>query len=375
MHVVALHLLNFRNYARLDLELPRGPLVVHGGNAQGKSNLLDAVHILATGRSLRGGPEAAWINVDAPDAAHFARVRAHVQAAAAEEHLELVVARTSAGGGVRRRVRIGGAARRLADLPGRLQAVSFAPADLTLLTGPPRERRRWLDMALAQLDRDYVAALADYDVVLTRRNALLRRIRAGQARPEELDFWDARLAPLADRIVRRRQVFAEALQPLLAAEYAQITDDPTLALSYAATATGADPSDFVKALRQARSADIERGATGVGPHRDDLVLHLRAHPLASFGSRGQLRLAGVALKLAQFELAQRRTGERPVLLLDDVTAELDPHHRRLLLERLAPAAQTIITTADPAGLDAPMLGNATWLLVEGGCIRATNAPA
>lgn len=375
MHVAALHLLNFRNYARLDLELPLGPLVIHGGNAQGKSNLLDAVHILATGRSLRGGPEAAWINVDAPDAAHFARIRAQVQAAAAEEHLELVVARTSAGGGVRRRVRIGGAARRLADLPGRLQAVSFAPADLTLLTGPPRERRRWLDMALAQLDREYVTALADYDVVLTRRNALLRRIRAGEARSQELDFWDARLAPLADRIVRRRQEFAEALQPLLAAEYARITDDPSLALSYAATATGAGPAELMEALRRARPADIERGATSLGPHRDDLELHLRARLLASFGSRGQLRLAGVALKLAQFELAQRRTGERPVLLLDDVAAELDPHHRRLLLERLAPATQTIITTADPAGLDAPMLGDAAWLLVESGRIRATNAPA
>ena len=175
--------------------------------------------------------------------------------------------------------------------------------------------------------------------------------------------------------MRRRQEFAEALQPLLAAEYARITDDPTLALSYAATATGAGPSEFVEALRQARPADIERGATSLGPHRDDLVLRLHAQLLASFGSRGQLRLAGVALKLAQFELAQRRTGERPVLLLDDVAAELDPHHRRLLLERLAPAAQTIITTADPAGLDAPMLGDAVWLLVEDGRIRTTNAPA
>ena len=264
MHVVTLHLLNFRNYARLDLDLPVGPLVVHGGNAQGKSNLLDAMHILATGRSMRSGPEAAWINVDAPDAAHFARIRAHVEAASGEEHLELVVARTSAGGGVRRRVRIGGAARRLADLPGRLQAVSFAPADLTLLTGPPRERRRWLDMALAQLDRDFVAALAEYEIVLTRRNALLRRIRAGHARPPELDFWDMRFAPLAVQVVRRRQQFVEALQPLLAAEYAQITDDPTLALSYAATATFSEPSEFAEALRQARPADVERGATGLG---------------------------------------------------------------------------------------------------------------
>ena len=375
MHVVTLHLLNFRNYARLDLELPVGPLVVQGGNAQGKSNLLDAVHILATGRSMRGGPEAAWINIDAPDEAHFARIRAQVQAASGEEHLELVVARTSAGGGVRRRVRIGGAARRLADLPGRLQAVSFAPADLTLLTGPPRERRRWLDMALAQLDRDYVAALSDYDVVLTRRNALLRRIRAGQARPPELDFWDARLAPLAVRVVQRREDFVKAMQPLLAAEYAQITDDSTLAVSYAATATAADPAEHVEALCQARTADVERGATSLGPHRDDLALHLGTHPLASFGSRGQLRLAGVALKLAQFELAQRRTGERPVLLLDDVAAELDPHHRRLLLERLTPSAQTIVTTADPAGLDAPLLDRATHLVVERGCVRAPHATA
>ena len=375
MHVAALHLLNFRNYARLDLELPVGPLVVQGGNAQGKSNLLDAVHILATGRSMRGGLEAAWINVDAPDEAHFARIGAQVQAASGEEHLELVVARTSAGGGVRRRVRIGGAARRLADLPGRLQAVSFAPADLTLLTGPPRERRRWLDMALAQLDRDYVTALSEYEVVLTRRNALLRRIRAGHGRPPELDFWDARLAPLAVRVVRTREDFVEALQPLIVAEYAQITGDPTLAVSYAATATAADPAEHVEALLQARAGDIERGVTSLGPHRDDLALHLGTHPLASFGSRGQLRLAGVALKLAQFELAQRRTGERPVLLLDDVAAELDPHHRRLLLERLTPSAQTIVTTADPAGLDAPLLDRAVHLVVERGRIRATHAPA
>ena len=375
MHVAALHLLNFRNYARLDLELPVGPLVVQGGNAQGKSNLLDAVHILATGRSMRGGPEAAWINVDAPDEAHFARIGAQVRAASGEERLELVVARTRAGGGVRRRVRIGGAARRLADLPGRLQAVSFAPADLTLLTGPPRERRRWLDMALAQLDRDYVTALSEYEVVLTRRNALLRRIRAGHGRPPELDFWDARLAPLAVRVVRTREDFVEALQPLLAAEYAQVTGDPALAVSYAATATAADPSEHVEALRQARPGDIERGVTSLGPHRDDLALHLGTHPLASFGSRGQLRLAGVALKLAQFELARRRTGERPVLLLDDVAAELDPHHRRLLLERLTPSAQTIVTTADPAGLDAPLLDRAVHLVVDRGCIRATHAPA
>ena len=375
MHVAALHLLNFRNYARLDLELPAGPLVVHGGNAQGKSNLLDAVHILATGRSLRSGAEAAWINVDAPEAAHFARIQAQVHAAAGDEHLELVIARTSAGGGVRRRVRIGGAARRLADLPGRLQAVSFSPADLTLLTGPPRERRRWLDMALAQLDRAYVAALAEYEVVLTRRNAVLRRIRAGHARPPELDFWDTRLAPLAVQVVHQRRCFVEALQPLLAAEYAQVTGDTTLAVSYAATTAAAEAPEFVEALRQARRADVERGATSVGPHRDDLELRLRTHALASFGSRGQLRLAGVALKLAQFELAQRRTGERPVLLLDDVAAELDPQHRRLLLERLTPAAQTLITTADPAGLHAPMLSDAAHLLVERGSIRMTHAPA
>ncbi len=368
MRVVELHLINFRNYQRLDLELPAGPVVIHGGNAQGKSNLLDALHILATGRSLRGGPEASWINLQAPDAASFARIQGHIESASEHLHLEVVVARSSASSGVRRRVRIGGAARRLADLPGRLQAVSFAPSDLTLLTGPPRERRRWLDIALAQLDRTYLDALAEYETILARRNALLRRIRSGHARPPEIEFWDERLAPVALQVLERRHGFVDEVQPLISAEYQLVTGCHALEIRYDATARSSDRATYAQALRDAHSSDIDRGSTSIGPHRDDLAFHLNAHPLASFGSRGQIRLAGVALKLAQFEVAVRRTGERPVLLLDDVAAELDPSHRRALLDRVAPVTQTLITTADLAGLEAPALRTAPRLLIENGTI-------
>jgi DNA replication and repair protein RecF len=368
MHVLALHLINFRNYARLDLELPVGPVIIHGANAQGKSNLLDAFHVLATGRSLRGGPEAAWINVNAPAAASFARIQGHIAGTAGDDHVEVVVARMSASSGVRRRVRIGGDPRRLADLPGRLQAVSFAPSDLTLLTGPPRERRRWLDIALAQLDRDYLGVLADYDGVITRRNAVLRRIRTDNAQRQELRFWDERLVPLALRVLEKRTRFVSEMKPHVSCEYQLIARDVSLEVSYEPTSPTEDRAAYADALQDSQNSDIERGSTGIGPHRDDLVFRLDALPLASFGSQGQIRLAGIALKLAQFAVANRRTKERPVLLLDDVAAELDPSHRRSLLDRLAPATQTLITTADPAGLDVPALADAPRLLVRNGTV-------
>lgn len=375
MHIGSLNLVNFRNFVRLDLELPEGPVVIQGGNAQGKSNFLDAMHILATGRSFRGGPESAWINLDVPEVATFARIRGRIHHATGDDHLEIVAARASGYGGVRRRVRIGGSPRRMADLPGRLHVVSFAPSDLTLLTGPPRDRRRWLDIALAQLARPYVDMLAEHETVLTRRNAVLRRIRSGHARLAELDFWDERLAPLALQIVGQRRQFVNELRPLMASEFDCIGGGATVEIAYEATAVASVHDAYVEALQSSRVTDVERGATGQGPHRDDVNIQLNSQPLVSFGSRGQIRLAAVALKLAQFEVAVRRTGERPVLLLDDVAAELDPIHRQSLLERVVSGTQTFITTADPAGVDVDALAHAPRLTVQRGVITSSYGPA
>ena len=169
-----------------------------GANGQGKTNLVDAVHILATGRSLRPGPEAVWVRNETPTAEGFSRLHATVDASAGLVEIEMIVARTNPNegeaSGVRRRVRIGGVRRRLLELPGQLLIVSFSPDDLDLWTGPPAIRRRWLDLAIAQLDSTYADVLEEYGRFLARRNALLRRIQAGLAAPTELSFWDEGMA-------------------------------------------------------------------------------------------------------------------------------------------------------------------------------------
>ncbi len=379
MHVAALHLVNFRNYRRLDLELPAAAVVVVGDNGQGKTNLLDAVHTLATGRSLRPAPESAWVHVDAPEAAAFARIAASVERCGGVLDLELIAARTDpsagAASGVRRRVRIGGAARRLVELPGRLQTVSFSSADLTLLTGPPSDRRRWLDVALVQLERAYLDALAEFDALLARRNALLRQIQAQRARSAELDFWDERIAQPAAQVVRRRRAFVLELVPLVAHEFDRLSGGARLGVAYQASAPAHEPEEFRAILASRRQRDIESGSTGAGPQRDDLRATLDGRPIAHFGSRGQIRLAALALKLGQFALAHGRLGETPVLLLDDIAAELDPGHRRRLLDRIPSDTQAIVTTADPEAIADGALASAPWLCVSDGLVEPTNAPA
>ena len=379
MRVLDLELRNFRNYRRTRVELPPGPTVVLGGNAQGKSNLIDALHILATGRSLRHGAESTWVRVDAPASEPFARLAASVRRDADRFDLEMVVARTApeagSDSGVRRRVRIGGAARRLIDLPGRLQAVSFAPSDLTLLVGPPADRRRWLDTAIAQVDRSYLEALSGYESLLTRRNALLRRAQAGAARADELAFWDERIAPPALEVLRHRRAYVSELGPIATTEFDRMEGSGAIALSYLETVTADNEPAYTAALRERRARDIERGVSGAGPHRDDVVIELDAHPLGAFASRGQIRLAALAVKFGQFALAERRANTAPVMLLDDITAELDPDHRRLLLSRLRPDVQTLVTTADPSTLDSDSLRDAPRLVIADGAIRSDHAKA
>ena len=350
VRVVQLQLTNFRNYRRLTLELPSGPAVIVGGNGQGKTNLLDALHILATAQSLRPGPEASWVRFDAAPAEGFARLRAEVDTTAGVSEVDMIVARTrpdeGEASGVRRRVRVDGVGTRLADLPGRLLAVSFAPADLNLWTGAPSGRRRWLDLAVAQVERTYTAHLTTYEGLLTRRNALLRRLHGGQGRPSELNFWDDRISEPAVAVTRARAGYVARVRVSVGAGFSAMRGGARLDLAYGASALGLDAAGFRAALLNRRDRDIQRGASGLGPHRDDLEARLDGRPLAHVGSRGQLRLAALALKLGQHAVARDQRGELAVLLLDDIAAELDPAHRRLLIDVLPADAQMLVTTAD-----------------------------
>ncbi|MDE2869610.1 MAG: DNA replication and repair protein RecF [Chloroflexota bacterium] len=370
MRVAQLQLANFRNYRRLTLDLPPGPSVIVGGNGQGKTNLLDALHILASAQSLRPGPEAAWVRFGAPSAEGFARLRAQVDSESGPSEVEMVVARTrpqdGEASGVRRRARVDDVVTRLADLAGRLLAVSFAPSDLNLWTGSPSGRRRWLDLAVAQVDPTYTAHLTTYEGLLSRRNALLRRLQGGLGRPRELEFWDDRISEPAVEVTRARAGYVARVRAPVSAGFLAMQGGARLDLAYRATGLGLDAQGFRVALQQRRNRDVQRGASGLGPHRDDLEARLDGRPLAHVGSRGQLRLAALALKLGQHDVAHEQRTERPVLLLDDIAAELDPAHRRLLIDQLPGDAQALVTTADPALLNETELRHAAHYRVVAG---------
>ncbi|MCY3895150.1 MAG: DNA replication and repair protein RecF [Chloroflexi bacterium] len=373
MRVAQLQLTNFRNYRRLTLDLAPGPSVIVGGNGQGKTNLLDALHILASAQSLRPGPEASWVRFDAPSAEGFSRLHASVDSASGVSDVEMIVARTrpddGESSGVRRRARVDGVLTRLADLPGRLLAVSFAPADLNLWTGAPSGRRRWLNLAVAQVDPTYTAHLTTYETLLTRRNALLRRLQGGLGRPTELEFWDDRISEPAVEVTRARAGYVAGVRAPVTSGFDVMQGGGRLDLAYRANGLGLDTEGFHAALRQQRRRDIQRGASGLGPHRDDLEARLEGRVLAHIGSRGQLRLAALALKLGQHALARDRCAEGPVLLLDDIVAELDPAHRHLLVDQLPDDAQVLVTTADPDLLDESMLRHAARYRVVAGEIE------
>lgn len=376
MRVAQLQLTNFRNYRRLTLDLPPGPSVIVGGNGQGKTNLLDALHVLATAQSLRPGPEAAWVRFDAPAAEGFARLRAEVASAAATSEVEMIVARTrpddGESSGVRRRARVDGVLTRLADLPGRLLAVSFAPPDLNLWTGAPSGRRRWLDLAVAQVDPTYTAHLTTYENLLTRRNALLRRLQGGLGRPSELEFWDDRISEPAVEVTRARARYLALVRAPVNLGFEAMRGGARLDLAYRASGLGLDPEGFRAALLKRRNQDVQRGTSDLGPHRDDLESRLDGRPLAHVGSRGQLRLAALALKLGQHAVARHQRGETAVLLLDDIAAELDPAHRRLLINQLPDDAQVLVTTADPDLLNETSLRHAVHFRVEAGELERIN---
>ncbi|MDW8350499.1 MAG: DNA replication/repair protein RecF [Anaerolineae bacterium] len=398
MLVRHLSLTNFRLYARLELDLPRGLVIVQGDNAQGKTSLLEAIYFLATGHSPHTHADRQVIRWGAEEDGPYpyAALRASVERDDSLRLIEMVLQLGEAGR-LRKEIRIDRIARRGIDLVGQLNVVLFLPGDVELVAGAPALRRGFLDAALSQVDADYVRALDRYTHALAQRNALLKQAQERALDPDELAIWDDQLVPSGVEIaLRRRQAVAELAR--LAApihrelsggvEYLQITYQPnfdparpgTLDAPYQVSIDDSRPPDgvdrrdlqmaFRRALDERRREEIARGMTLVGPHRDEVRFVANGMDLGDFGSRGQQRTAVLALKLAQVAWMRRRTGEEPVLLLDEVLAELDPHRRRCLLQQIGGAHQTIITTTDLQRLDHAFVREAVVLRVCGGVISA-----
>ena len=359
MELKRLQLKNHRNYAHLDLEPGPGVNIFIGPNGQGKTNLLEAVAMLALSSSPRARKELELVGPVGPAAKIDGLVEAHGR------RLEISIALQVEGDRARRTIEVDGVRRRGVDLPGSFRATLFWPDDLGLVKGGPDLRRRFLNQMLVQVEPGYARALAGLRRVLEQRNSLLKRIAAGDEAADVLDVWDDELVKYGTEIAKARARAVDELRPQAARSHAEIAGGEQLEIAYFGP-----PDDFALAVQKSLGDDLRRGVTTVGPHHDDLAISLTGREARSFASQGQQRTAVVSLKLAEAELVARRTGERPVLLLDDVLSELDAERRGALLARVAGEGQVIITSAEAGPFPPDLMAEARVWTVTAGRIEA-----
>jgi DNA replication and repair protein RecF len=344
VHVRTLWLTDFRSYTSAELDLAPGLTAVVGANGEGKTNLLEALAWLATLSSFRGAPTEALVRQGAP----FAIVRALAE----RDGRELLVEAQLQPNGRNRVLVNRQPLRRARDLLGSLQVTVFTPDDLEIVKDGPGERRRFLDDALVALHPRNDGLRADVDKVLRQRNALLRQAagRLDEGAAFTLDVWDERLSHSGEALAAARADLLERMRPVLAATYDTLAREPA-----EVTARYDAPwrdTGLAAALRAARAADVRRGVSTVGPHRDDIAFTIEGAPARTYASQGEQRTLALALRLAVHDVVTDTSGSPPVLLLDDVFSELDPDRGAALLAHL-PAGQTLLTTASglPPGAD------------------------
>jgi len=395
MWLRSLSLTQFRNYARLEWWIEPGITMVCGGNAQGKTNLLEAIAYAATGHSFRAHSDRELIHWTAwKDPMPFARLIAEFIRRDGPVRLELtLVAERNASPesfSIRKQVRINGIPHRLLDLFGQAAVVLFTPQDVEVVGGPPAERRRLLDLLIAQTSPAFARTLAAYQRALAQRNALLRRLQEGNGHPAQLDLWDESVArygaSLMDQRVRALRAIARHAEDLhkalsggdpLTLRYIPSLDplraSGGMALGIWAWEEGPPEAElqaiFRQALLQGRASDIRQGTTRIGPHRDDLRFIVDGVDLGLYGSRGQQRTAILAFKLAAARWLAAIFRESPVLLLDEVMGELDADRRRHLLRTLEETEQTILTTTDPTRFEPEFRTRVRRFVVEAGLLR------
>ena len=403
MFLSQLHLEHFRNYRELDLTFSAPVTLVQGRNGQGKTNLLEAVYYLATSKSRHARAEREAVDRAAADEPiPYARIRGDVMRAEQSTTLEILFTLRADRQNYTKQIRVNGAPRRSMDLIGHLRAVLFLPEDLTLIAGSPSERRRYIDVALCQIDRRYCQALSRYQKVVTQRNSLLKQLQEreqtdGPSTAAQLGFWDDQLIELGTQVLARRHAYLTDLAPIARRVHADISQQQeSLDLLYLpsfntglyaeqdyqrlregeevqADALGCLETDaatiserFRERLEGRRRVELNAGSSLYGPHRDELIFLVNGWNLRTYGSRGQQRTGALALKLAELQAMAAATGEKPILLLDDVMSELDAQRRAALLMALADVRQGIVTTTDWAQFSADFQRDAQRLQIEAG---------
>ncbi|HHV61160.1 MAG TPA: DNA replication/repair protein RecF [Firmicutes bacterium] len=381
MLVRRIFLSNFRNYHRLDIHVGPGLNILLGDNAQGKTNLIEAIHIVATGRSHRSARDSELVSWGRQGYL----VKAKVTRGEADSIVEVEYSPVRG-----KEIRVNGPARPLAGSGGMGAVVVFSPDDLQIVKGGPSLRRRFLDLLIAQVSQGYRYDLGRYVRVLSQRNAVLRSSRFSRSALADLDIWDEQLAEAGARVVKRRRSVIEKLAEVAAAVHPRIGGTGKLDIRYLPSLSFVESfsdgarldslkDEFARNLKKVRSEEIERGVSLVGPHRDDVAFLIEGMDARTYASQGQQRSIVLCLKFSELEFIRSETGDAPILLLDDVMSEIDRSHQELLLSYISQDLQAFLTATHLGQVDLGHLdsnrGSRIIFTVENGTCKPMSAGA
>jgi len=376
MYLTHLALTNFRNFSRLDIDVPRGTLLLVGDNAQGKTSLLESMYFLSTVTSFQANNDRQLINfIASKEPLVVSRIVADYKRGGRSHNLEIRIIKEENGfngaSRVRKEILLDGIKRKANEIIGHFNAVLFLPQMLRVVEGSPSERRRYINLTLSQAVSNYAVHLSAYNKAITQRNALLKQLNERGGDPDQLIYWENQIASDGAFIIEARIQALQEIEEISAMIHLELTRgaerlrlnylpayDPTpkksgqfeMGLDIPIDRRGFSTENikvgFQESLIQKRPEEIIRGQTTIGPHRDDVCFMANGIDLGTYGSRGQIRTTMLSLKIAEIAWIKDKTGHWPVLLLDEVLAELDPKRRDDLLSKLAESEQALLTTTD-----------------------------
>ncbi len=332
MIIKSLELQDYRNYDTLNLAFDRGTNILYGDNAQGKTNILEAIYVSATTKSHKGSKDRDIVNFHKEEA----HIRTFLEKDGVETRVDMHLRKSKSKG-----IAIDGQKiKKAADLLGICNVVFFSPEDLGIIKDGPAERRRFVDMELCQLDSFYLYNLNHYNKIVNQRNKLLKDLYFNPDLRDTLNIWDSQLVSFGSKVIERRRLFAEQLNEIIYDIHKRLSGDrEEISVRYE---PDVEIEEFEKKLQCSQEKDIKLKQTTVGPHRDDFSFLIEDVDIRKFGSQGQQRTAALSLKLSEIELVKKRTKDTPILLLDDVLSELDSNRQNYLLSSIKDI-QTIIT--------------------------------
>ncbi len=355
MYIKTLELSNYRNYNNLHIEFEEGTTILYGNNAQGKTNILEALYLSATTKSHRGSKDKEIIKFDEDEAHIKVIVHKHEIEHKIDMHLKKDKSKGVAIDGLR--------IKKSGELFGILNIVFFSPEDLNIIKNSPNVRRKFMDLELCQIDKIYYHDYLNYNKVLQQRNNLLKRIYYKPDMLDTLDIWNDKIVEYGSHIIKRRQNFIDMINDIIVDIHSKLTgglENIKVVYNY-----NVSVDDYMDSLKDKQNTDLKYKTTQVGPHRDDITFYINDIDVKKYGSQGQQRTAALSLKLAEIELVKMVIKENPVLLLDDVMSELDSNRKMYLLDSIKDI-QTIITcTGYDDFIQSRLLINKIYRVIDG----------